>query len=277
MRAHRGSRWIVLSAAIPLMLTANAQEKATEGNRLAHTPRTVARIDLTGFWVSVVTQDWAYRMVTPAKGDRGSVPLNSEGSKMADAWDPAKDILENERCNAYGAPGVMRRPGRLHIYWENDSTLRVDLDAGIQTRRFHFADFLPPTGFETSEVPISLLRFQAPSGAATRQGYSIAAWQKVAQTRSLQPAQIPDKGGALVVMTTRMAPGYLQKNGIPYSADAFLVEYFDRIRLPDGADYLILTSVIDDSTYLSEPFVTVTEFKHEGDDSRWTPMPCDPN
>src|SRR6516165_6143115 len=53
--------------------------------------RAAAPIDLTGYWVSVVTEDWLYRMVTPAKGDYTSVPLNESGKKAADAWDPLSD------------------------------------------------------------------------------------------------------------------------------------------------------------------------------------------
>ena len=52
------------------------------------TPRGRAPIDLTGYWVSIVNEDWRWRMVTPPKGDFASVPLNPEGTKVADAWDP---------------------------------------------------------------------------------------------------------------------------------------------------------------------------------------------
>src|ERR1700741_2675352 len=35
------------------------------------TARASAPIDLTGYWVAVVNEDWRYRMVTPAKGEYG--------------------------------------------------------------------------------------------------------------------------------------------------------------------------------------------------------------
>ena len=60
--------------------------------RLPRPAKTVAPEDLTGYWVSIVTEDWRWRMVTPAKGDYTSVPLNQAGRKAADAWDPDKDI-----------------------------------------------------------------------------------------------------------------------------------------------------------------------------------------
>ena len=65
------------------------------------TPRARAPIDLTGYWVAIVNEDWRWRMVTPPKGDVASVPLNPEGTKVANAWDPATD----GSCLAYGAAG----------------------------------------------------------------------------------------------------------------------------------------------------------------------------
>src|ERR1051326_8142985 len=85
-----------------------------------------APVDLTGYWVALVTEDWRWRMVTPAKGDYPSIPLNAEGRRVAGAWDPAKDEAEGNQCKSYGAGNIMRQPGRLHITWENDNTLRVD-------------------------------------------------------------------------------------------------------------------------------------------------------
>jgi hypothetical protein len=55
------------------------------------TPQAAAPIDVTGYWVSIVNEDWRWRMVTPPKGDVASVPLNAEGTKVANAWDPSSD------------------------------------------------------------------------------------------------------------------------------------------------------------------------------------------
>src|SRR5713101_3494867 len=122
------------------------------------TARLQAPIDLTGYWVSVVTEDWRWRMLTPPKGDYASLPLNPEGRKVADAWDPAKDEASGNACKAYGAAALLQVPGRLHIYWQDDNTLRMDTDSGTQTRLFHFAGSPPP-----NEAP-------------TWQGYSVAMW-----------------------------------------------------------------------------------------------------
>src|ERR1700704_1095378 len=77
-----------------------------------------APVDLTGYWVSIVTEDWRYRMVTPVKSDYPSIPLNPEGRKVADAWDPAKDEGAGNQCKSYGIGNIMRQPGRVHITWD---------------------------------------------------------------------------------------------------------------------------------------------------------------
>lgn len=129
------------------------------------TPKTIAAEDLTGYWVSVVTQDWRFRMLTPPKGDFGDIPVNQEARRVMAAWDPAKDEASNEPCEAYGAPALLSAPGRLHIQWQNDSTLRLDTDAGMQTRLFHFGG-------------------NAPSGdLSVLQGYSVASWGARQATR----------------------------------------------------------------------------------------------
>src|ERR1700722_9888281 len=108
--------------------------------------RAASPIDLTGYWVSLVTEDWRYRMLNAPKGDYYSIPLNAEGKRVADTWDPAKDVAAGKQCLSYGAPNIMRQPARLHITWANnlantlanDSTLKVEIDAGKQTRLFLF-------------------------------------------------------------------------------------------------------------------------------------------
>ena len=93
-----------------------------------------AVIDITGNWVSVVDEDWRWRMMTPPKGDFTSVPLNPEGRRAGSAWDPAKDEAAGVQCRAYGAAGLMRMPTRVRIAWADPQTLKLETDAGRQTR-----------------------------------------------------------------------------------------------------------------------------------------------
>ena len=181
-------------------------------------PRATATVDLTGVWVSVVTEDWLYRMVTPAKGDRRNVPLNAAGIAATNAWDPANDEADGAQCKAYGAVGAMRQPGRLRITWADDSMLKVETEAGNQTRLLRFAG-------------------SAPEGEPTWQGDSAANWEYPGGRLGRGP--VP-QNGALKVVTRRMRQGYLQKNGVPYSANAVLTEYFHRTTEPSGDTWLVV-------------------------------------
>jgi hypothetical protein len=209
-------------------------------------PRAAAAFDPTGYWVSVVTEDWKFRMVTPPRGSYGGVPMTAEARKVADAWDPAKDEAAGLECRSYGAPAIMRVPGRLRITWDNDTTLKIETDAGAQTRLLHFGRGQPP-----------------PTGPAW-QGYSTAEWEYAPGARS----------GSLKVVTTRLLPGYLRKNGVPYSANAVLTEWFDRIAAPNGDQWLVVMAEVRDPQYLTQPFVTTTHFKKQADAAGWRPEPC---
>jgi hypothetical protein len=239
--------------------------------------KAAAPIDLTGYWVSVVTEDWRWRMLTPSKGDYASVPLNQEARKVADTWDPAKDEASGNACKPFGVGNIMRMPGRLHITWLDDSTLKLELDAGTQTRLLRFN----PTSLRAD-------------GERTWQGRSVAEWELAGQQLEIDRNGIPiasgagasvgarggaaggaPRGGSLKVVTTRMREGYLRKNGVPYSDAALVSEYFDRLGPePNGDVILIVRTVVDDPKYLTQPFITSTHFKLEPNGSKWNPTPC---
>jgi hypothetical protein len=227
----------------------------------AQSPRAQAPVDFTGYWVSIVTEDWRWRMVTPPKGDYSSVPLTAEARKVADAWDPAQDTSAGEACRAYGAAAIMRVPGRIRISWENDTTLRVDTEAGTQTRLFRFTP-------RTVEGLIAGARAQ--DGAPSWQGRSVAQWRIAGARRGAPPA-----GGSLLVVTEGMRPGYLRKNGVPYSANAVVTEYYNRTNEPNGDSWLIVTTIVEDPVYLTGRFVTSSHFKKAADGSIWNPTPCE--
>ncbi len=235
-------------AGAALLLTVSVNAQFGPGPAPPRTGKTAALYDITGFWVSVVTEDWRYRMVTPLKGDYNGILLNPAGRKIADAWDPAKDEAAGEQCKSYGAPAIMRVPGRLRITWQDDNTLRIDTDNGEQTR---------------------LLRFNSvETGGGDWQGYSKASWELVPAGRGVAPS------GSLKVVTTRLRPGYLRKNGVPYSANTTLTEYLDRVNEPDGNAYLVVTTTVEDPVYLFQPFVTSSHYRKEQDGAGWKPRPC---
>jgi hypothetical protein len=223
------------------------------GPQAAQSPQASAPIDLTGYWVSIVNEDWRWRMVTPLKGDVASVPLNAEGRKVADSWDPATD----GSCLAYGAAALMRMPTRLHITWENENTLRIDTDAGTQTRRLLF---------NTAS---------SPAAVNSLQGFSRAEWERPASRGGARGAA-PAGGGHLKVMTANLTGGWLRKNGVPYSDQATVLEYFDRFAAPANNEWLVVTTAVTDPKYLTQEFVTSTHFRREPDGSKWDPTACKP-
>ncbi len=245
----RGAASLALAVAcLGIAATAAAQGR---GRGTATTPRDAAPIDLTGYWVSVITEDWKFRMVTPKKGAYQTLPLNAEGRKVGDSWDPARDEAAGEQCRAYGAGNIMRVPGRLHITWPDANTLQIDTDAGTQTR---------------------LLRFDpaaTPPTTPTWQGHSVAVWQLGPGGRGVQ-----NRGGGLKVTTTHLRGGYVRKNGAPYSDRTSVTEYFDVNELPNGDRWLTVTTRVEDPVYFTRPHLTSSDFKKLPGAAGWNPTAC---
>ena len=233
----------------------SAQAPQGRGQQQAQTPEAAAPIDLTGYWVSIVNEEWRWRMVTPPKGDYASVPLNDEGRKVADTWTPAMD----GRCEAYGAGGLMRMPTRVHITWQGPGTLKIETDAGTQTRLLQFAE-------------------ARPSGERSLQGQSVATWEVAGGGgRGGRGGGGEGRGprfGSLKVVTTNLRQGWLRKNGVPYSENAVVTEYFDRFKSTNGDEWFFVTTVVNDPKYLQQEFVTSSHFKKEPDGSKWSPSTC---
>src|SRR5579884_3336899 len=85
---------IVSLAGIFVIGTAYGQGRGGRGGAPQGPPPTAkaaAPFDITGYWLSIVTEDWRYRMVSPPKNDFLGIPLNPAGRKVGEAWDPAKD------------------------------------------------------------------------------------------------------------------------------------------------------------------------------------------
>jgi len=217
-------------------------------------PQAGAPIDLTGYWVSIVNEDWRWRMVTPPVGDFPGIPLNPAAQKVARSWNPSTD----GSCQAFGAAALLRMPMRVHITWENDRTLKIETDNGQQTR---------------------LLRFD-PQGAPkprSLQGDSLAVWERPVRGRGgfgPPPPGPPPPGGTLKVVTTNLSGGWLRRNGVPYSENATVTEYFDRFPVPNDGEWFSVTTTVEDPTYLINRFVTSSHFRREADGSKWAPKPC---
>ena len=247
------TRFTALAALLLLLAhqTAFAQRGAgARGGGPPATGRDAAALDLTGYWVSVITEDWKYRMVTPKSGVFDSLPLNGEGRKVGMGWDPAKDEAAGEQCRAYTAANVMRLPGRIHITWRDANTLQVETDAGTQTRLFHFGGAAP---------------------AATEpswQGYSAAQWEYAPAGRGAP------RLGNLKVVTTGLRAGYVRKNGAPHSDKAVVTEYYDLNSMANGDQWMTITTRVEDPVYFNRSYITTTDFKKLPGAAGWNPTAC---
>lgn len=236
------------------------------------TARAGAPFDPTGYWVSLITNSWRIRMVPPPAGDYSSIPLNDAGKKVADAWDLAKDEAAKLECKYYGAASIMWQPTRLHITWQDDQTLKMETDAGTQTRVLRFAN-APAEGNATAAVANVAATTTAAPGPRSWQGDSVAVWE-ARRAPAGRGAANDTPGRYLKVTTTNMLAGYLRKNGIPYSENAVLTEYYDYFQDPDGTTIMNVTIVVDDPQFLNQRYVVVANFQKESNASKWDPSPC---
>ena len=253
----------VTLALAPLGLPLHGQGRGQAPSPGPATGRSAASFDITGYWVSLLTDDWRYRMLTPPKGNVDYLPVTGDARLAANAWDPAKDVAAGEQCKAYGAGGIMRLPARLHVTWDDDNTIKMDVDAGTQTRRFFF------------ENTPQLATVHPPAADASWQGYSLARWEFAGGRGGLAPA----RGGAarvgqLRVVTNHLRPGYVRKNGVPYGPNTTITEYFVLLADRNGQEYLVVTTTVDDPVYFRPPYIKTYEFKKQRDATGWNPRAC---
>jgi hypothetical protein len=254
MSAARKCMAFVVAAAV--LLSGRAVAQPSPSQQPPASPREAAPIDLTGQWVAIVNEDWRWRMVTPPKGDYASVPLNEEGRRVADQW----DVSQDGACEAYGAAALLRMPTRLRIRWDGDERLVLETDAGRQVRNLDFGTAAPAT-------------------ARSLQGQSAAKW--------VMPPRPPGgpglagagggvarAGGHLEVRTTNLSPGWLRRNGAPYSENVVVTEHFARFAAPNGDEWLMVTTIVDDPRYLTQRFIVSNHFRKEAAGGRWNPRAC---
>jgi hypothetical protein len=270
---------LALTVAAVLSASSIGQAQAPAGTPTGLAQR-YAPIDLTGTWVSVVTEDWAVRMIPPPKGDFESLPLTRAAQEAANRVDMTQVAAAGRACEAYGAPAIMREPGRVRISWQDASTLKLETDAGEQTRLFHFD------------------RSTSAAGPPGLQGLSLAAWQYAngfdpirAADAAATPAPAGGRGGRggggrgaavanapsggrLKVVTTNLTPGFLRKNGVPYSANTVVTEYFNLLTEPSGQQWFVVTTIVHDPVNLVVDYITSTNFRKEPDGAKFRPQPC---
>ena len=189
-------------------------------------------------------------------------PLHPGSETRGRTPDPAKDEASGDVCKAYGAAAIMRLPGRGHITWQDDSTLKIETDTGLQTRLLIF------NGKPAADLKPS------------RQGFSSAQWEQPERGiafRGKDPPRRRSRQGRPGARSRHhhLLPGDQRKNGFPVSGDAVVKEDFDHFTQRSGRalvrrdhDRGLPRSI------LQEPFVTSSNFKKEPDGSKWRPRPC---
>ncbi len=235
--------------------------------RVPLTPQAMAPVDVTGYWVTAITEDWRVRMMTPQRGDFLGLPLNQAGIDLANGWDPDADIANGNECRAFGAAGIMRSPTRIHIIWEAENTLRMEFDHGQQTRLVYFDQ-------------------STPAGERSWQGHALGEWVDMTPPGGAGRGRGGRGGGgdgagigfgrpgALQVVTTNLLHQYHRQNGTPVSENAIVTDIIDLIPGLGGGEWLIVKTMIDDPEYMFSQMVTSSQFKREPDDSKWDPQPC---
>jgi len=226
----------------------------------AATGKAGAPVDLTGYWVSLVTEDWIERMSpdSPPSGtggrdaaDRAAAVGRGRGAAPPAGADP---------CRVYGAGGSMRVPGRLNISWVDDNTLKIEMDSGTQTRTLHF-------GQSTAPAQKSL------------QGYSVATWETGARAGGFGgggggrggAAPAAPRWGQLKVVTTNTTGGFLLSSRNAYTENAVITEYF-AAHSDFGTDYMTVVTSVEDG---GNPRIVSSTFKKEPNGSKFKPTGCD--
>jgi len=250
-------RVAALLLAVPLGLFAQGGRGGAPAGAPAtsQNARTAAPVDLTGYWVSIVTEDWIERMSpdSPPSGTGGARGLGGLRGQPAPPPDPS------ERCRVYAAGGSLRVPGRLHITWADENTLKIEMDAGTQTRLLHFNPTTPPPTEKTL------------------QGYSVATWDLGSGARGggrgapAAGAAAAARWGSLNVVTTNMKSGYLLSSRSVYSDNAVLTEYFTK-HSDFGVEYFTVTASVQDGAVTR---VTSSTFKKEPNGSKFKPTGCE--
>ena len=252
-KAHVKTNFKTTILAIPVLLTvactSTAQPPGGGFGGPAQSAQEQSPYDITGYWVALVTEDWRFRMMTAPAGDYQGVPLSQAGQEVANAWNPDAD----QGCLAYGAGGLMRMPTRLHITWEDENVLRIDTDAGRQTRLLKFGPA------------------QDGEGAGTLQGVSNASWELSRAGGFGSPVV----AGSLAVTTTDMSTGYYRTNGVPYSEQSVLTEHFEHLTIDSGEEYLTVISILNDPVYMTGPVLTSSNFKRQEGRGGWNPTDCE--
>jgi glyoxylase-like metal-dependent hydrolase (beta-lactamase superfamily II) len=191
----------------------------------------LAQFDFSGAWDHpglFGQEDFNDRGQGPEIGDFMGLPLNEAGIRKAESYSGSWLGVPEHQCTPHPAAYQTWGPNSLLVSTEYERIRRVveaiRLDGTFGIDRIVWMDGRP-------HPPAEALH--------TFTGFSTGHWE----------------GDTLVVETSHMKPGWLRRNGTPTSERARMIEHFTRFD-----DYLLVTTIVDDPVYFTEPFVRTTEY-----------------
>jgi len=190
-----------------------------------------AQVDLTGEWGARQQEDQPHRNPGPELGDYAGFPINQAARQKAEAWDASILSQPERQTQPHPAQYSLRGGGgpNLHfakIYNPLDHTLMAYSMQSLFGRadRIIWLDGRPHPSDYTEH---------------TWDGFSTGVWE----------------GDTLVVTTTHMKQGVIQRNGIASSPYGVMTEHIWR-----HGDYLTIFTSVDDPIFLDEPFVRTSNW-----------------
>jgi glyoxylase-like metal-dependent hydrolase (beta-lactamase superfamily II) len=188
-----------------------------------------AQIDLSGEWGTTFFEDILHRGATLVPGDNTGVPLSEAGWRKAESWDESVVATHERQCIPHPVQYAVRGPGNIRLVKVVDEPTGRLLAYSLQGS---YVGHYRTIWLDGRPHPSDL----APHSYT---GFSTGAWVR----------------NTLVVKTTHMKMGYLDRNGMPSSELGTMTEHFIR-----HADHLTVVTFIHDPVFLSEPFVRSTDF-----------------
>ena len=206
-------------------------------------PPAQAQIDLTGFWASQMHEDRPHRVPGAELGDYTGLPINDAARQKASSWDASVLSLPERMAQPHAPQYFMRGPGPDMRVQQRVDPITGELVAYTIEGVFGRND-----------------RIIWMDGRPHPSPYSEHLWDGFSTGRIV--------GNQLIVTTTHMKYGVLQRNGVPSSPKATMTEIFTR-----HGDMLTMMSIVDDPAYLEEPMVRTSHWLLSSNirpDERWT-------
>jgi len=201
----------------------------------------LAEKNLAGVWAGTYAEDWPDRFPGPELGDYAGLPLNAADRLRAESWSASLIALPEYQCRVHPAD-YANSFADIRIWDERDPISEVLVALHLQ----HFA-------WQTRRV-IWMDGREHPHANAlhTSMGFSTGKWN----------------GHVLTVTTTHLKEGWLRRNGVARSDMATVTEHFIR-----HGNILTWTVIVDDPTYLEEPFIRNRDYRYSID-AQLANYPC---